>query len=117
MKELIISILAYLGLVFIGLAIMLVILWLKDQIPNWVYVVKRRREIHRRFDKPPLSKCYCLECKYWNRWYSNTVGNDSVETGYCKKHDRLVFDSDFCSYADKKDAHDILRDKNRNKGE
>lgn len=115
MKELIISILAYFGLVFIGLGITLVILWLKARIPNWVYVIKRRREIHKRFDKPPLSKCYCVGCKYWTKWYSNAVGNDSVESGYCKKHDRLVADYDFCSYAVKKDTQDILREKNMKK--
>jgi len=39
-----------------------------------------------RFDKPPTAKCYCIDCKKWNK-----------ETGRCSKFERwLTADSWFC---------------------
>ena len=81
--------------VFIGLAA-LFIEFIKDIIRDW----KRNYRIKHRFDKPPTSKCYCIDCKWWNG-----------ETGRCYRFhedsNRLTADCWFC-YAAEPRKSDIL---------
>lgn len=47
---------------------------------------KRKQAVKRRFDKPPLAKCYCVDCDSYE-----------PETGECEAHDGwLVADNWFC---------------------
>lgn len=47
---------------------------------------KRCYEYNHRFDKPPVAKCYCIDCEYWDK-----------ETHYCAAlHGFSTADDWFC---------------------
>lgn len=47
---------------------------------------KRCYEYKHRFDKPPVAKCYCIDCEYWDK-----------ETHYCAAlHGFRTADDWFC---------------------
>ena len=48
------------------------------------YKYKRKH----RFDNPPIAKCYCIDCKYWNNGYCSYLKNQHTD------------DCWFCWYAD-----------------
>ena len=33
-----------------------------------------------RFDKPPLAKCYCIDCRSWNKFNQNCGAHDGWRT-------------------------------------
>lgn len=57
------DILAFIGgASLIGMAIIvLTVLW--DICREWVRKIKYNYRVKHRFDKPPIAKCYCVDCK------------------------------------------------------
>lgn len=70
---------------FIGFGGILIIEGIKD----FVYERKRQYKIKHRFDKPPIAKCYCIDCI--NR----------RDDGSCSLHLKIARDIDdwFCKEA------------------
>ena len=64
------------GGLFAAVAINGLVDWIKGQIERLRY-----RYIYRhRFDKPPLAKCYCLDCQGWHQ------NKDAPDEGKCWEH-------------------------------
>ena len=54
-----------------------------------VQQLKYKHEYEHRFDKPPIAKCYCVDCAYYSK-----------DSGRCLCHDGWVMnDTGFCSEA------------------
>ena len=43
---------------------------------------KRQYRIKHRFDKPPTAKCYCRDCKFWDK-ESGECHSHHTAPGYC----------------------------------
>jgi hypothetical protein len=56
--------------------------FIEEKVSEW----KRAYKIKHRFDKPPIAKCYCRDCKY----YSKTNNDCWTHTGW------KVADNWFC---------------------
>lgn len=67
---------------------------LKDFISSLIDNAKWKYEYKHRFDKPPLAKCYCIDCQYYNK---NRESCSSLN-GWC------VTDNSFCWCAEPKKA-------------
>lgn len=66
---------------------------------------KSREHIQKhRFDKPPTAKCYCIDCKHWNK-YSQGCRTHSgwwtADDWFCKSADPRVNGED---YEERKEA-------------
>lgn len=49
------------AIAFVGYSVVSVlIVMVTDHIKKW----RRKRQIKKRFDKPPVAKCYCIDCIY-----------------------------------------------------
>ena len=53
------------GIVFVLVVLMLVITMLKDFVVDTIRNLKWKYKYKHRFDKPPLAKCYCKDCRYY----------------------------------------------------
>ena len=73
---------------FILVLFMLAITMLKDFIVDKINDLKRKYKYKHRFDKPPLAKCYCKDCRYYIA--KENDGNCGVHAGW------TVADSWFC---------------------
>ncbi len=61
-------------------------------IKDKTYELKRRHQYKHRFDKPPVAKCYCVDCEYHDN-----------KTGICWRFydgERLTGDACFCYEAE-----------------
>ena len=87
------EILAFIGviaLVFIGaLAVTVGI----DIVGNFVAEKRRQYKIKHRFDKPPLAKCYCIDCRFYDDERKHCYG-------FHDGSGRKVADDFFCCEAD-----------------
>ena len=65
-------------------------------IPNIAYTYR----LKHRFDKPPIAKCYCKDCKLWNPY-----------TGACNEshNNRLMAAEWFCCFAMPASTEEITR--------
>ena len=62
---------------------------LKKWVNNLVYMNRIKNRIKHRFDKPPIAKCYCIDCKHHD--------NDN---GLCSSFGDFIADNCFCWKAD-----------------
>ena len=76
------------GIMFILVLFMLAITMLKDFIVDKINDLKWKYKYKHRFDKPPLAKCYCKDCRYYIA--KENDGNWGVHAGW------KVADSWFC---------------------
>lgn len=51
-------------------------------IKELVIKTKYRYERKHRFDKPPLARCYCLDCEYWHKHMDETEGSCWAHGGW-----------------------------------
>lgn len=80
------------GLAFVIFVVMLAIVMLSDFISISIRNAKKRYAIKHRFDKPPIAKCYCIDCKRHS------------DDGRCYKFEGwLTADSWFCWDAEPKE--------------
>ena len=68
-----------------------------DKIGSFIIKKKRYYRYKHRFDKPPIAKCYCYDC----------LRRD--EEGRCSKFNWLVYETDFCYYADPRTEMDEVK--------
>lgn len=65
---------------------------------------KRKYEIEHRFDKPPLAKCHCCDCRYG---FATDIDNGDYKPIYrcdlAPNRKKYLYDSSFCS-----DAEEVL---------
>ena len=90
MMQTLINVCAIFGVISLGatLVILLAIILdgVKDFYERCVYTHKRKH----RFDRPPLAKCYCVDCVYGVKKYEDTVIctqkiiNHSADSFFCK---------------------------------
>jgi hypothetical protein len=59
-------------LAFVGGATLVI---LKDEVCGLIARLKWEHKYKHRFDKPPVAKCYCKDCKYYSK-----------ECNYCTAH-------------------------------
>ena len=94
------SIFALVGLIFCCVLFIgwcyTILLLLSYSINELIYKYKYKH----RFDKPPLAKCYCKDCKKWN---PDTV---ACNDGY---NSRLMGPAWFCCFADPIDLEELKR--------
>ena len=65
---------------------------LKDNITDYLIRQKSKRIIKHRFDKPPIAKCYCIDCKHHD-----------MQTDLCHRDGRRhTANTEFCSDAEPK---------------
>ena len=70
------------------------ILWARFD--EWREKKRYEYRIKHRFDKPPLAKCYCVDCRWYGDGpYPESCGRAGV--------DRLFGPDEFCSDADPKE--------------
>ena len=55
------------GIMFILVFLILTITMLKDFVVDTIKNLKWKYKYKHRFDKPPLAKCYCKDCRYYVR--------------------------------------------------
>lgn len=95
MKEDLMSFFTFFGMV--ASAIVLITIIMCIIIKAYYFIVEKIEElkydykVKHRFDKPPLAKCYCKDCKSYNR-----------ENERCYRLNRSTADNWFCSWAEKK---------------
>lgn len=72
---------------------------IKDTIVNAYWRLKNKYMIKHRFDKPPVAKCYCIDCRYGEH-FGTTADMDSIY-GKCmlQKSGTVIRDNDFCCHA------------------
>ena len=58
--------------------------WLKSRILN----SRRIWQYKHRFNKKPIAKCYCIDCRYYD------------EQKICRNLDRRVLDNEFCCWGE-----------------
>lgn len=75
---------------------------IKDLIVKTYRACKRKSEIKHRFDKPPVAKCYCIDCKYGA--YFGNISEMDDKHGKCIlwNGDVPIRDDNFCYRADPK---------------
>lgn len=80
--------LLFIGAGMLGIVVTFLIIdivkYIKAKISVRVYAYK----VKHRFDKPPLAKCYCRDCEYWQIQDSDTAK--------CRIVDRYTGDNWFC---------------------
>lgn len=91
----------------VGLGCTLIVIYellglLKDNIIDYRIRQKSKRIIKHRFSKPPIAKCYCIDCKQHN-----------METNLCYRDGRrYTADTEFCSDAEPKKIVEAKENKN-----
>ena len=58
-----ICILAYIGGCLVTVLLVFILFGLFSIIKNFIQVQIHKYKIKHRFDKPPIAKCYCIDCK------------------------------------------------------
>lgn len=87
-------------LTFIGICVCVLIIAvaltkeLREYVECQINLIKYKRKMKRRYDSPPLAKCYCRDCKYWcERDDDNMIGKC---IGFADKNTAADC---FCKYA------------------
>ena len=77
---------AAIGVLMTAVLLVLLASVVHDVIKELVHRLKYRRAVKHRFDKPPMAKCYCVDCDRYN-----------PKSGECYGHSGwYVADSWFC---------------------
>lgn len=95
------AIVGFIVIIFIMLIMILIIVCgIKDLIVKAFRACKRKSEIKHRFDKPPVAKCYCIDCKYGS--YFGNMSEIDGRHGKCVllNSDVPIRDDNFCYRAD-----------------
>lgn len=95
------AIVGFIVIIFIILIMILIIVCgIKDLIVKAFRACKRKSEIKHRFDKPPVAKCYCIDCKYGS--YFGNMSEIDGRHGKCMlwNSDVPIRDDNFCYRAD-----------------
>lgn len=107
MKENIINVLALFGAVILVISIWLAVFTLLAAWKEHVKEKKRRRkrayEVAHRFEKKPVAKCHCIDCRHCQgfRFADDPFEPKAIN---CDLWDRgiVTYDSSFCYRADPK---------------
>lgn len=97
MNEVIVKVLAIFG----GLSLILVLSFcLFALISDYIIKARYTYKYKHRFNKKPIAKCYCRDCKLWN-----------LETGECSDYcnSRRMSETWFCCFAAPASAVEIAR--------
>lgn len=99
--------LSTIGAFVIGAVVILILheiwCWLKDH----VYFLSEQNKRKNRLKSPPLAKCHCLECEYWQCFEHDET------TGYCFSHRWNTADYWFCWDARKKSKERYLKERDQ----
>lgn len=71
--------------------------WVKEKIGE----MRWKRQYKHRFNKPPIAKCHCVDCKWWSK-ESNVCRQFS--NGWCTP------DNGFCYRAEPKDLSQVRKE-------
>ena len=85
--------LALIGFISVCGVILLFLIYLFIEARKLINELIYRYQYKHRFDKPPIAKCYCRDCKYYDIATNKCYGFD----GYNSK---LMADSWFCCFAE-----------------
>lgn len=91
----------------IGIVCMVLVIYelfglLKDNIIDYRIHKKSKRIIKHRFDKPPIAKCYCIDCKHHD-----------MQTDLCHRDGRrYTANTEFCSDAEPRKIVEEKENKN-----
>lgn len=95
MKENLISFFTYFGMVASAITLIAIVMFIVTK--AYYFIIEKIKElkyaykVKHRFDKPPLAKCYCKDCKYHE------------DNGKCYSFTkRYTADNWFCSWAERK---------------
>lgn len=87
------DILAAIGIVAIGIVIIVFVMLLTEEIGRIIDNLKYEYRYKHRFDKSPIAKCYCVDCKYYDNETHRCYG-------FHEDSNRLVADNMFCYRAE-----------------
>lgn len=105
MKESIINVLALFGaitvLISIGFLIFMTVVTWKEHVKEEKCRRKRAYEIAHRFERKPLARCHCVDCRYSQgvRFENNDFKRKMVKCDLWGQH-MVTYDDSFCYRAD-----------------
>lgn len=81
-----INILAALGATVIFIILLFFICMIFELASRAIKDIKRDYDIRHRFDRPPIAKCYCIDCEHRKLTFCEKHGIYCVkETGFCSE--------------------------------
>lgn len=91
---------ALIGLIFCCVLFIGMLCYIVASISRSINELIYKHKYKHRFDKPPLAKCYCKDCKKWN-----------PDTGACDDgcNSRFMSSAWFCCFADPIDLEELKR--------
>ena len=106
MKDSIINVFAVVGAFAIIIAIGMFLLFIVEGIRDRIRITKRRMkreyEIAHRFEKKPLAKCHCIDCKYCRGFISEHDWEPRAISCDLWKRNIVAYDDSFCYRAELK---------------
>lgn len=91
-----IVVLAVSGAVFVVSELLVRVAKVGSKIQSWWAMKKWKRKFKKRFDGSPTADCYCVDCKYLSKDWSEFCD-------YCELHRRVTPDDGFCWNAVRKE--------------
>lgn len=105
MKESITNILALFGaitvLISIGFLVFITVVAMKEHVKEEKRRRKREYEIAHRFERKPLARCHCVDCRYCQgfRFKNDTFKRKAIKCDSWGQH-MVTYDDSFCYRAD-----------------
>ncbi|WP_288617782.1 hypothetical protein [uncultured Eubacterium sp.] len=106
MKDSIINVFAVVGVFAIIIAIGMFLSFIVEDILDRIRITKRRMkreyEIAHRFEKKPLAKCHCIDCKYCRGFVSEHDWGPRAISCDLWGRNIVAYDDSFCYRAEPK---------------
>ncbi|MEG2079910.1 hypothetical protein [Chryseobacterium sp.] len=68
------------GFVFSVVVILIIVRGVFVRLKDCIVKLRRRYQYKHRFDKPPIAKCYCVDCKWYSEKYKKCCKFDRWAT-------------------------------------
>ena len=106
MKDSIINVFAVVGvfaiIIAIGMFLSFIVECIRDRIKITKRRMKREYEIAHRFEKKPLAKCHCIDCKYCRGFISEHDWEPRAISCDLWGRNIVAYDDSFCYRAESK---------------
>lgn len=86
----------------IGMFLLIIVESIKDRIRIEKRRMKREYEIAHRFEKKPLAKCHCIDCKYCQGFISENDWEPRAISCDLWGRKMVTYDNSFCYRAEPK---------------
>lgn len=82
------NVLMIVGVLAIITILVVIIMLIVDSIKEYIPYLHIKHIRKHRFDKPPVAKCYCKDCKYWIEEHGDCItfsGWKTADNWFCWK--------------------------------